>query len=547
MDYRFNIQYETEKQSKYTTDTDNEDFTLELREEDGVLHLMLNPKRAVSFTTFQMYFPQQYDSTDKLFTNGYQSWTVTKEYSPDDKMDEFNPRILGMQKKNFNVIGIFGSGDLLFHRYPEENGVFYGYSYAYIRKGGRITLFASLTERVGYTIITFDTNEKIVSFEKDLEGVTFTEPVELLTLAVINDEYESAFDKYFELMNIPEPRVKRASGYTTWYNYYTKVTEDIVYRDLEAISRLEHKIDFFQVDDGYERAVGDWLLYDKKKFPNGMKRPVDMIHKNGMQAGIWLAPFAVTPKSYIYKEHKDWIVCNDRGRRRITSHNWGGFYTLDIYNEEVREYLRKVFDTVFNEWGYDMVKLDFLYSCCLIPIHGKSRGEIMCDAMDFLRECCGDKLILGCGVPLAPAFGKVDYCRIGADMGLCWENKAYAREDISTQHTLTNTMFRRHLDGRAWLNDPDVFLLRDGNIQMPLEKREIIAKINSLFGNLLFVSDDVSTYTERQMQIFLETVERSKAVIKSVDMDKSKNVLIKYTLDGRDEEYGFNIKSGNLV
>ncbi len=547
MDYRFNIQYETEKQSKYTTDTDNEDFTLELREEDGVLHLMLNPKRAVSFTTFQMYFPQQYDSTDKLFTNGYQSWTVTKEYSPDDKMDEFNPRILGMQKKNFNVIGIFGSGDLLFHRYPEENGVFYGYSYAYIRKGGMITLFASLTERVGYTIITFDTNEKIVSFEKDLEGVTFTEPVELLTLAVINDEYESAFDKYFELMNIPEPRVKRASGYTTWYNYYTKVTEDIVYRDLEAISKLEHKIDFFQVDDGYERAVGDWLLYDKKKFPNGMKRPVDMIHKNGMQAGIWLAPFAVTPKSYIYKEHKDWIVCNDRGRRRITSHNWGGFYTLDIYNEEVREYLRKVFDTVFNEWGYDMVKLDFLYSCCLIPIHGKSRGEIMCDAMDFLRECCGDKLILGCGVPLAPAFGKVDYCRIGADMGLCWENKAYAREDISTQHTLTNTMFRRHLDGRAWLNDPDVFLLRDGNIQMPLEKREIIAKINSLFGNLLFVSDDVSTYTERQMQIFLETVERNKAVIKSVDMDKSKNVLIKYTLDGRDEEYGFNIKSGNLV
>ncbi|EKC48560.1 hypothetical protein OBE_15116, partial [human gut metagenome] len=41
----------------------------------------------------------------------------------------------------------------------------------------------------------------------------------------------------------------------------------------------------------------------------------------------------------------------------------------------------------------------------------------MCEAMDFLRECVGEKMILGCGVPLMPAFGKVDYCRIGADYG----------------------------------------------------------------------------------------------------------------------------------
>ncbi len=547
MNYRFNIQYYADNTHKYTSELDNEDFSVDLKEDGGIITLTLNPKRPVSFSTFQMYFDNKFSPTEKLFTNGYQSWTVTKEYSPDGMMDEFNPRILGMQKKNFNVIGIFGSGDLLFHRYPEEHGVFYGYSYAYIRNGGNIRLYGSLSERVGYTIITFDSNQSIISIEKDLEGVTFTEEKELLSLAVIEDGYDAAFDRYFELMNIAKPTAKRACGYTTWYNYYTKVTEDIVYRDLEAISKLEHRLDIFQIDDGYERAVGDWLVYDKKKFPNGMKKPVELIHQHGMKAGIWLAPFAVTPKSYIYKEHKDWIVCDDRGRRRITSHNWGGFYTLDIYNEEVRSYLRQVFDTVFNEWGYDMVKLDFLYACCLISIHGKSRGEIMCDAIDFLRECCGDHIILGCGTPLHPAFGKFEYCRVGADVGLCWENKAYAREDVSTQHTLTNTMYRRHLDGRAWLNDPDVFLLRDANIKMPLEKREIIARINSLFGNLLFVSDDVSTYTEKQMKIFIDTISRPKAKILSVEADEKKNVLIKYELDGESAEYGFNIVSGETV
>ncbi len=547
MKYNFNIQYYADNTHKYTSKLNNEDFSLDFKEEDGVITLVLNPKKDIRFSTFQMYFTHEFTQDEKLFTNGYQSWTVSKEYSPDGKMDEFNPRILGMQKKNFNVIGIFGSGDILFHQYPEENGVFYGYSYAYIRKGENIRLYGSLSERVGYTIITFDANEKVISIEKDLEGVTFSKETELLSLAIIDDEYEAAFDRYFELMHIEKPTAKRACGYTTWYNYYTKVTEQIVYRDLEAISKLDKKLDIFQIDDGYERAVGDWLIYDKKKFPNGMKKPVDLIHQHGMLAGIWLAPFAVTPKSYIYKEHKDWIVCDDRGRRRITSHNWGGFYTLDIYNEEVRAYIRKVFDTIFNDWGYDMVKLDFLYACCLIPIHGKSRGEIMCDAIDFLRECCGDHMILGCGTPLHPAFGKFEFCRIGADVGLCWENKAYAREDVSTQHTLNNTMYRRHLDGRAWLNDPDVFLLRDENIEMPLDKREIIAKVNSLFGNLLFVSDDVSTYNERQKEIFDETISRPKAKIISVDTDKNRNVTIKYVLDGRQEEYSFNILTGNLV
>ena len=50
----------------------------------------------------------------------------------------------------------------------------------------------------------------------------------------------------------------------------------------------------------------------------------------------------------------------------------------------------------------------------------------MCDAMDLIRECCQDKLVLGCGVPLMPAFGKVDYCRIGADIHLQWKTENIA-------------------------------------------------------------------------------------------------------------------------
>lgn len=544
MELRFNFIYRTENEAKQTTEINNEDFSVAVNDSDGIISLVLKPNKKISFDKFEMTFDRQYKNTNRIFPNGYQSWTVSREYAPKDKMDEFNPRKFGVEKKNFNFLGMWGAGDLTFHQYPEKGGIFYGYSYGYIRQGGDITLYGSLSERAGYTIITFDTNESTVNIEKDLEGVWFDGEKEVLSLAIIDGEYDNAFDKYFELMNIDKPKVKRSCGYTTWYNYYTGVTEDIVRRDLDSISKLDTKVDIFQIDDGYERTVGDWLYPDEKKFPTGMKAIADEIHSNNMLAGLWLAPFAATPKSYVFKEHRDWLVHDEKGRIHYASHNWGGFFALDIYNDEAREYIRNVFDTVLNVWGYDMVKLDFLYACCIIPIHGKSRGEIMCDAMNLLREVCGDKIILGCGVPLAPAFGKVDFCRIGADVGLDWDKKPFSREDVSTQNTLLNTVFRRHLDGRAFLNDPDVFLLRESNLKMPLTQREIIAEVNSLCGNLLFVSDDVAEYDAKQKQIFNETVTRPKAKILSASIDINDDISIDYSLNGENGNLTFNIKTG---
>lgn len=71
--------------------------------------------------------------------------------------------------------------------------------------------------------------------------------------------------------------------------------------------------------------------------------------------------------------------------------NWGGFYALDIEVPEVKNYIKHFFDVILNDWGFDLVKLDFLYAAAIIPNHGKSRGQLMCEAMDFLRECVGEK------------------------------------------------------------------------------------------------------------------------------------------------------------
>ena len=337
------------------------------------------------------------------------------------------------------------SGDYTFHDYPKTSGVFHGYSYSYVRNGETVDLFGSMTERGGYTVFNFDCNRNLLIVEKDLEGVVMEEPYEAVDIVHLRGGFDEVFDRYFQLMEIPKPRVQHKCGYTTWYNYYPHINEKIVTDDLEALAKVPEQIDIFQIDDGYQTAVGDWLSTDPEKFPNGMKAVADQIHSKGMLAGLWLAPFGCEYHSTIAEKHPEWLIKNEKGKPVVAGLNWGGFYAIDFNHPEAAQYIRNCFDVILNEWGYDMVKLDFLYAACILPQYNKSRGQLMCEAMDFIRDCVGDKLILGCGVPLAPCYGKVDFCRIGADVCLDWKPTLHGylthREDATTKNAVNNTIY----------------------------------------------------------------------------------------------------------
>ena len=149
----------------------------------------------------------------------------------------------------------------------------------------------------------------------------------------------------------------------------------------------------------------------------------------------------------------------------------------------------------------------------------------MTRAMEWLREMCGDRLILGCGVPLMPAFGLVDYCRVSCDVGLDWDGswlmRQTHRERVSTRQAMANTIFRRELNGRAWLSDPDVFFLREENLKLTEEEKTTLATVNALFGGMLLCSDDMGKYGEKALAAYRRTLEAREAqnirVIHNVD------------------------------
>lgn len=152
-----------------------------------------------------------------------------------------------------------------------------------------------------------------------------------------------------------------------------------------------------------------------------------------------------------------------------------------------------------NQWSFDLVKLDFLYGAVPFRTKHESRGGRMIRTMELLRQWCGEKPILGCGVPVMPAFGLVDYCRISCDVGSDWDDKPYMRlfhrERVSTKQAVGNTIFRRQLNGRTYLNDPDVFFLREENIKLSSKQKDKLARVNALLGGVLLTSDDPARYT----------------------------------------------------
>ena len=103
-------------------------------------------------------------------------------------------------------------------------------------------------------------------------------------------------------------------------------------------------------DDGYQEYVGDWLKINKEKFPNGLEPIVKKIKEKGLIPGIWIAPFLVEKNSSIFKEHPEWIL--KKGVK-----NWSGAYSLNFELEEVRDYIRKVFN-YYKDLGFEFFEID---------------------------------------------------------------------------------------------------------------------------------------------------------------------------------------------
>ena len=459
------------------------------------------------------------DAADALYLNGYNSWTDSVERPVMDRM-------WGLTRAPQRTVAKYvldGSGDYRFVEEDARPGHQHGFTYGYLRQGEEALFFGSLDEDSGFTLIREDAEEGTLTFVKEPPArmIAAGEECEVLALAVTGGKLPDAVDRWCELAGIRAMPARPVVGYCSWYRHYDHIDAPTLLHDLEGVTRVLGDIDLsgldpvFQVDDGYAK-VGDWLDYDKDRFPEGPAQLASEAAARGLTPGIWLAPFVCERESALYAEHPEWLLRDERGEVVKAGSNWSGSFALDVRNEDVRAYVADVLRTVTEEWGFNLLKLDFLYAACLELHDGLNRGELMADALDLLRESVpAQARLLLCGVPLASAFGRCEYCRVGQDVGLTWDDLPHMRllhrERVSTKLSLANARGRAHLDGKVFRCDPDVLILREDGVSLTASQRVEMFVTDTTSGGVMLTSDDMGAWSEAQLTKYHEAIERFRA------------------------------------
>ncbi|MCU0309882.1 MAG: alpha-galactosidase [Acidimicrobiales bacterium] len=319
-------------------------------------------------------------------------------------------------------------------------------------------------------------------------------------------------------------------GWCSWYHYFHDVTE----ADLDANLALADgwPFDVFQLDDGYQSAIGDWLTTNER-FPSELDAIAGRIAAAGRRPGIWLAPFLAAPDSEVATRHPDWLARTADGDPLVTMFNppWEGdlqgfMYGLDTTHPEVVDHLERVAETLVVA-GFSYLKLDFTFAPSFDGRwhdRGRTPAERVRSGYEAVRRGADrgavtaggstPAFLLGCGAPLAPVVGVVDGNRIGADVAPSWPVEAstqplpgYRESQPSTMNAWRNTAARSFMHRRLWLNDPDCLMLRSDETELGVDAARTWATAVAVSGGMALVSDDLALLGPDARRLLDETLE----------------------------------------
>ena len=292
------------------------------------------------------------------------------------------------------------------------------------------------------------------------------------------------------------------TGWCSWYELGANVTEADVVANIDfCAAHFDRRFfRYIQLDDGYQRAAGDWNT--NPKFPHGHRWLTDRIHAAGFQSGLWVAPFAVAERSDVARANPAWLLRGPppEGAPVVmdTREPWGGrILALDGAHPGVQQWLYDLARSAVREWGYDYLKVDFLEWATAGVTHygGLTRAEAYRSGLAALREGLGtEAFLLGCGAPLQHAAGLVDGMRIGEDVDASWNG---------IQEPARAAALRSFYHRSVWLNDPDCLVVRP---PLTLDEARVWASVVAMSGGMNIFSDNLPTLPAERLPVLQKTI-----------------------------------------
>jgi len=289
-------------------------------------------------------------------------------------------------------------------------------------------------------------------------------------------------------------------GWWSWTAYYAAINEGetLANADWQSAHLKALGYKFFQVDEGYQYARGEYVTANSTQFPNGMRAVGYHVTGDGLTFGVWTAPFQVTSRAWVYEQHKDWLVHNAKGEPIYTQQLWHQksdlIYVLDTTNPGAQEYLRQTYRTLVREWGVRFIKLDFMDSSAIEGFMYRPNTtalEALRIGLQIIRDAVGEDVILDKdGSPMLTPVGLVDTGRTSADTAHSFEGTRTAAAGIAARFYMHRNFF---------LDDPDAFNTTEeffsehtrASASYPLSAAQASIALSAVSGGMYEIGDDM--------------------------------------------------------
>jgi alpha-galactosidase len=289
-------------------------------------------------------------------------------------------------------------------------------------------------------------------------------------------------------------------GWWSWTVYYGAINEGEVLSngDWQAAHLKSLGYTYFQIDEGYQYARGEFATANATQFPDGMRFVGHHLTGEGLTFGVWTAPFEVTKRAWVYEHHKDWLVHNAKGEPIPIGDVWNQktdtLYALDTTHPGAQEYMRDTYRTLAREWGVRFIKLDFMDTTAIEGYHYRPNTtalETQRIGLQIIRDAVGNDVILDKdGSPMLNPVGLVDTGRISADTGHSFERTKNAASGVAARFYMQHNFF---------VNDPDAFNVTATHLMERTHERSSISlgaaeasiALSAVSGGMYEIGDDM--------------------------------------------------------
>jgi hypothetical protein len=290
-------------------------------------------------------------------------------------------------------------------------------------------------------------------------------------------------------------------GWSSWYHYFSDITPVELKSNIDIA--IKSPIEVFQLDDGFQKALGDWLR-PCEKFNDYYPHFAKDKSLSDLSKGIWTAPFLVTPAFYRFQEFEQCLLNDDQSEllTAMYSPSWGGAaYAIDTTHPLIKDFLTETYSRLV-EYGFDFFKIDFCYAAALSAKRHdtqKTRAEALRLGLELIRNAIGDSsFLLGCGCPFGPAVGLVDAMRVSPDTAPYWEPRmnlfGYLETAVCAKNAILASIYRSPFHRRLFINDPDCLMLRQTQTFLTRDQIECLKASILACGAFVMLSDDLSLY-----------------------------------------------------